>query len=195
MKINEYWIVRLDPENYRVFTKGANFQRNIDLSNLLRSGKSLPEIWDPVFLTLYQGDEQEDGDVIRETSKSVPDFAGGMLGFSVNEKAYSIIKPLISNQVVFLPLNTEVGLYYELDIQEINCVDTENSEKVLFSDGKIMRITQYKFYEDKLEEKHIFKSSDAMLKPIFVSNEFKKLVEENKLTGLTFHPIPLIDKQ
>lgn len=194
MNKDNYWIVRLDPENYRVFTKGANVQRSTDLLNLLRSGKSLPEIWDPVFLNLYQGDEQENEDVVREKNKPVPDFAAGMLGFSVNEKTYSIIKPLISNQVTFLPLNTEVGFYYELDIQEINCVDTENSEKALFSDGKIMRIIQYKFYEDKLEGKHIFKSSDAMLMPIFVSNEFKELVEKNRLTGLTFHPIPLIDE-
>jgi hypothetical protein len=191
MKKNIYWIVRMASDNYRVFMEDKNARPYIETLNLLRSGKSLSEIWEPVFLTLYQGDNKEkDG----ERNKPVPDFANGVLGFSMNENAYSVMKSLIDGQAIFLQFNTEVGTYYELDIQKINCIDLENSKNILFPSGKIMRVEKYKLYLEQLKGVHIFEPLNIMLKPIFVSNQFKDVVEKNNLTGLTFHPVPLVDE-
>lgn len=190
---NIYWIVRMASDKYRVFAEDKNARPYIESLNLLSAGKSLSEIWEPVILPLYLGEEEPLGEE-NERRKPVPDFARGVLGLAMNEKAYSILQSLIEGQATPLKLNTEAGLYYELDIQKIHCIDLKESETVFFSSGKVMRVEKYKFYWEKIETMHIFKSLDAMLKPIFVSNKFKEIVEENNLTGLTFHHVPLVDE-
>jgi hypothetical protein len=194
MKTNKYWIAEIDPENFRVFTKGKNVMRFVEILNFLSEGKTLSDVWNPVFLQLYQGDEQEGGDVEREKSKPIPDFTRGMLGISINPKAHSILEPVIADQVSFLPLDTEVGPYYELDTQKINCVDLEKSHCKYFSSGKVMRVEKYALLLEKIGNMHIFKPLDIMLKPVFVSDTFKKVVEKSNLTGLIFHPIPLVEE-
>ncbi len=192
MKTNKYWNVRADSNNYRIFSRDKNSRPYIESLNLLREGKSLSEIWEPVLLPLYPGDE---GDEKKEQIKPIPDFSEGIFGLSISKKAYSILQPLIMNQVVFLELNTEVGLYYELDIQKVDCLDLENSAKVLFPSGKIMRIEKYKFHWENLINIHVFRALNVVLSPDFVSKQFKEIVEKNNLTGLTFHPVPLVDEE
>lgn len=194
MSQKNFWIVRMNSNNYRTFVKNKDVRPLIETLNLLQAGKSLTEIWEPVLLKLYQGDSEEEGEE-NENNKPIPDFARGVLGFSMNEKAFFVLESLILNQAKFLQLNTEVGLYYELDIQKINCFDLDNSKTVLFPNGKIMRIEKYKFYWERLEDIHIFRPLDVMLKSTFVSNQFKDVVEKNNLTGLTFHPVPLVDEE
>lgn len=192
MNTNVYWIVRRDSDKYRIFTRDKNSRPFIEGLNLLRAGKSLSEIWEKtVLLPLYSGDE---GDEENEKKKPIPDFVKGIFGLAMNEKAYSTLHPLIATQAIFLELNTEVGLYYELDIQRIHCIDIENSEKALTSSGKILWIKKYNFYWEKIEGMHIFQPLDVMTYPDFVSNEFKQIVEKKGLTGLTFHPVPLIEQ-
>jgi hypothetical protein len=193
MRMNEYWIVRTDPDNYKIFSDDKNAHPYIENLNLLRDGKSLSEVWEPVLLPLYAGNP-EDKDEEYERSKPIPDFARGVFGLAMNEKAYSILQSLITNQAIFLKLNTEVGLYYELDIQKISCLDVEKSKVKRFSSGRIMRVEKYCFDYKKLRGAHIFCITELGY-PNFVSDHFKEVVEKNKLTGLTFHPVPLVDEE
>ncbi len=190
MNTDKYWIIRTNLSEFRFFARDKNARPFIDGLNLLKTGKSLSEIWEPVLLPLYPGDE---GDEEKEQIKPIPDFSEGIFGLAISKKAYSILQPLIVNQVVFLELNTEVGLYYELDIQKVDCLDLENSAKVLFPSGKIMRIEKYKFHLENLVNIHVFRAFNVVLSPDFVSIQFKEIVEKNNLTGLTFHPVPLVD--
>jgi len=192
MNKRAYWIIEIDPENFRVFTKGKNVMHSVELLNLLGEGKTLSEIWNPVFLYLYQGDEQEEGDVEREKSKPIPDFARGMLGISVSEQAHIVIKHLIENGVAFLPLDTEIGRYYELEIKQLNFVDNSKSAIESIPSGKLVKVKKYFIDYKEIENAHLFCSTLEGAHPIFASNEFKRIVEKNKLTGLTFHPIPLM---
>lgn len=190
MNTDKYWIIRKNLNEFRFFTRDKNARPFIDGINLLTTGKSLSEIWEPVLLPLYPGDE---GKEEMELSKPIPDFSRGVFGLAISKKAYSFLQPLIANQVIFLELNTEAGLYYELDIQKVNCVDLEKSAKVLFPSGKIMRIEKYKFHWESLINIHIFRALNVVLSPDFVSEQFKDIVEKNNLTGLTFHSISLVD--
>jgi hypothetical protein len=192
MMLNSFWIIRADANRYRIFSQDKNSRFYNESVKLLRDGKSLSEIWEPVFLPLYSGNP-DDGDEEREKSQPIPDFAMGIFNLAMSEKAYLILRPLIADQAVFLELNTEAGLYYELDIQKINCLNLENSPKIFFPSGKIMRIEKYSFFWDKLENVHIFNAANVVLSPDFASNQFKEMVEKNNLTGLTFSPIPLAD--
>jgi hypothetical protein len=195
MDINNYWIVRMDSDNYRIFKGDKNARPYIESLNLLSTGKSLSEIWESVFLSLYPGDDEIEGDTEHERNQPVPDFADGIFGLAMNEKAHSILQPLIADQAIFLKLNTEVGLYYELDIQKVNCLDVAKSIVKRFSSGGIMRVVKYSFYWEKIANLHIFCIPEVgRWNPVFVSNQFMEMVEVNNLTGLTFHPVPLVDE-
>lgn len=191
MNTNKFWIARTNPSKFRYFARDKNARSSIEGLNLLRAGKSLSEIWETVFLPLYQGDE---GDEIQEQSKPIPDFSEGIFGLAISKKAHTILLPLIESQTIFLELPTEAGLYYELDIQKINCLDVENSKAVLFPNGGILRVEKYSFYWDKLANSHIFCIPEiGRWYPVFISKLFKEVVDQNNLTGLTFHPVPLVD--
>ena len=56
-----------------------------------------------------------------------------------------------------------------------------------------MRIEKYKFHLENLVNIHVFRAFNVVLSPDFVSIQFKEIVEKNNLTGLTFHPVPLVD--
>ncbi|MCC7118331.1 MAG: hypothetical protein IT310_07390 [Anaerolineales bacterium] len=192
MNTDKFWIIRKNLNEFRFFARDKNARPFIDGLNLLSAGKSLSEIWEPVLLPLYSGDEENEE---KELSKPIPDFSRGIFGLAISKKAYLSLQPLIANQVIFLELNTEAGLYYELDIQKVDCLDLESSIKIMFPSGKIMRIEKYNFHWESLVNVHIFKELNVVLSPDFVSNQFKKIVEENNLTGLTFHPIPLVNEE
>lgn len=190
MSQNVFWIVRVNSNNYRTFVKNKDIRPLVETLKLLSAGKSLPEIWEPVFLSLYQGDSEEEGEE-NERNKPVPDFVRGVLGFSMNEKAFSILEPLIYNQAKFLQLNTEVGLYYELDIQKIKCLDVPKSIVKRLPSRGITRVEKYSFDFYKLEGAHIFCLPELGRNPVFVSNRFKEMVESNNLAGLLFSQVPL----
>lgn len=193
MNTNRFWIARTNLGKFRYFARDKNARSSIEGMDLLKTGKSLSEIWETVFLPLYPGDE---GDEIQEQSKPIPDFSEGIFGLSISKRAYAILLPLIEKQVTALDLLTEAGLYYELDIQKVNCLDIENSKTVLFPSGGILRVEKYSFYWDKLANSHIFCIPEiGRWHPVFVSDQFKEVVEKNNLTGLTFHSVPLADEE
>jgi hypothetical protein len=98
--------------------------------------------------------------------------------------------------VEFLPFETPVGPYYGLHVQYVDCLDISLAEVIRFqSSGRIIEVTKYAFYWEKPEGVHIFRLPELGLSRLFVSDEFKQVVEENGLTGLLFYPVLLAEEQ
>jgi len=57
-----------------------------------------------------------------------------------------------------------------------------------------MEVTKYAFRWEQLEGIHIFRLPELGTSRLFVSDEFKRKVEENGLTGLLFYPVPLVEE-
>ncbi|API92409.1 hypothetical protein J32TS6_41620 [Virgibacillus pantothenticus] len=78
-----------------------------------------------------------------------------------------------------------------LDVVDV--INYERSTYTIFEleDEKIYDITKFALNENKINGKHIFKLKDKGI-PIFVSETFKKLVEENNITGCDFLEVEVV---
>lgn len=99
-----------------------------------------------------------------------------------------MLRDLLINNAEILPLDYEEGDFYAINVVNVmDCIDYEKLKYKTFRDGKrIMRFTKYVFDEGKIEGANLFKIKDEPLKRPFVSDEFRKRVFENYLTGFKF---------
>lgn len=105
-----------------------------------------------------------------------------------DEKAISVLGDLLNGNAEILPLDCKEGVFYAINvINVIDCIDYEKSEYKTFRDGqRIMRFITYVFNEEKTKGMNLFKLKDEPLKRPFVSDEFRKRVIDNNLTGFKF---------
>jgi hypothetical protein len=190
------WLIRIDVENYRSFKPALEFfDQWVPWIDKFREEGWFASEWRPVEMVLFEGEE---GEVRKERKKPIPDFTGGYVADACSERARKIIEALVNGQVEFLPLITPVGPYYEMNIQRLSCLDVEHSIiDYLYPEEKrkIFKVIKYAFHWERLEGQHIFWIREVGTTPTFVSDEFKRLVEENNLTGLLFYPVSLVEGQ
>ena len=62
------------------------------------------------------------------------------------------------------------------------------------SSVRIMEVEKYTFHRDHLGEINIFRLQQLGLSRLFVSDEYKRVVEANGLSGLRFYPVPLAEE-
>ena len=186
------WIMQLDVENYRSFNSTAEFfDKWLRWRDKFLNPGSYAAEWEAVRMILFEGNP---GEKRKEQRKPIPDFANGYVVDSCSDRARRVIEPLVQGQIEFLPLTTPVGPYWEMNVQRLKCLDEEKSLVKRFKDGQIMRVIKYAFYWERLKGQHIFWIQEVGKHPTFVSDEFKRLVEENDLTGLEFLPVPLVEE-
>lgn len=185
-----FWDVLIDSNSYRVFTTGWDVKKMREFYENIKSGEPLGERWATIQLVLWIDPDHPK----REQKKPVADFMSAGIMNVISNRARFTLEPLIASQVEFLPFETPVGPYYGLHIKYVDCLDTSRIEAKYFGDGRIMRVLKYAFYWERLEGIHIFRLPELGLSRLFVSDEFKRVVEENGLTGLLFYPVPLVVK-
>ncbi len=189
------WIMQLDVENYRSFKSTPEFfEKWLPWSDRFRKPGWFASEWEPVEMVLFDGNP---GEKRKERKKPVPDFANGYVVYACSDRARQTIEPLVAGQVEFLPLVTPLGPYWEMNLQRLNCLDEERSEvDYLYPEErkKIFKVLRYAFHWDRLEGQHIFWIDVLGTAVTFVSDEFKRVVEENSLTGLLFYPVPLVEE-
>lgn len=185
-----FWDVILDSNTYRTFTTGWEVDKRLESHDVFKSGQKLGSSWHPIKLELWKGEDAK-----KEERKPVADFMNSGLAIKVvSQSAKDVLETLISEQVEFLPFDTPVGMYYGLHVNYVDCLDLPKITAKYFSDGRVMRVVKYAFHWEKLANKHIFRLPELRLSRLFVSDDFKQTVEKNKLTGLMFYPIPLVDE-
>ena len=179
------------------FKSLSEFYRNRvnDGAALPRTGRAVSnwramgDWWKPIELRLYSGGP---GEEVEEQSRTIPDYTHGVVGYALSARARLILDPLIASRVEFLPLLTEVGPYYNMNIRRVNGLDESLSVVTRYELGsRIMSVQAYAFHRKQIQGLHIFCLSEVGDTPIFVSNEFRNTVERNQLTGFIFVPVPL----
>ena len=118
-----------------------------------------------------------------------PSLYGNIPVFSY--RAWEALRPLIENFVEALPIKYPSGqLYYAINVLNIiDVLDRDRAELKLFPNGKVMRVARYSFNDGALRGQHVFKIPDTSGIELFVSSEFKKCVELQKLKGLIFQQV------
>lgn len=107
----------------------------------------------------------------------------------LSNKAVEILFPLIHNDVELLDLDFSERRYWGVHVTNVlNVIDYTNSKYIMFSDNKrIMCFEKYAFRIcEELTRSNIFKIVDEPLRWAFVSDQFKRTVEEHNLTGFVF---------
>lgn len=123
-----------------------------------------------------------------ETGLELSDTPGLFLPV-FSKRAADILLPLIKDSAELLELDFSEGQYFGIHVTNVlNVIDYTKSEYVMFSDNKrIMMFNKYAFRIcNEIKNSHIFKIVDEPLRWAFVSDEFKRTVEEHDLTGFVF---------
>lgn len=156
-----------------------------DIQDSIGVGHSLIGKWTPIPVrNLFKEDEGE----FPKTAGDFPSLSGSIP--VVSEKAWQILSAYIKNEVEALPLITKTGSYFALNVLDIvDGLDKEKSEISYRSSGRVSRVFKYVFHEEKIKGKYMFKIPETKGLEVYVSEEFKKLIEENNLKGLDFSKI------
>lgn len=117
---------------------------------------------------------------------------GDAPGFEIpvfSRRAVSCLGSLLRDYVEFLPLESEEGEFFGVNITNVleGAVDYERSEVIRYSSGRIMTIEEYEFNENVIKNNPIFKIKELEIgNTQFVTDEFVELVNSNHLSGFCF---------
>ena len=80
-----------------------------------------------------------------------------------------------------LRLKNQEDIFYVINVIEVvDCLDYDRSKiKRYPSFNRVMDVIQYVFVKSKLRDKIIFKLPEFVNRKIYVTEEFKKAIEEN----------------
>jgi hypothetical protein len=141
-------------------------------------GRPLAKGWRPFTVKVVKARKRSD----------FPSLAGHVPVFS--KRALDALGSLLGHAIEALPLKCSEGMFFAINVLELtDCLDMARSEVKRYSSGGIMYISRHVFDEGGVEGKHIFKSNQAPLYETYVSEEFRRRVEGERLAGLIFEPI------
>ena len=181
MKIYQLWTDR----TYRAFeTKDKNGYKAF-----MFSGQPI-ENWESVELypsKHYTEIGKEIGDVYSIEISSVV----------VNEKCFNVLSSYLQGNAQILPAQSASQRLYVLNVTTvIDCLDREKSKIKLFkSSGRIMRIEEYAFHRELLDNVFIFKIPEEVFTHPYVTEDFKELIEQNGIKGFKFICVWQDDKE
>jgi hypothetical protein len=172
--------------------------RQINASEINKCIHAAPQsnLWKPIWCQLMFIDPEYLPE-IREKRNILVDFVGntGLLPI-FSERAINVLKPLLQDTTEILPLrwypDESIKLYLINVLNIIDCLDRDASD-LLYSEesGKLLFAERIVLHKDFAQTHHIFKDQTLGRGHIFISNEFKQTVEENKLIGLVPRPVKL----
>ncbi len=111
-----------------------------------------------------------------------------------NARALNVLDSMFHDAIEALPLNcvdcTDESLYMINVLQILDCFDRSRSEFEQFSDGRIYYVDHYVFKEDCVADVGIFKIPELLTTVTYATSSFRQVVEEYRLKGLKFRPVP-----
>lgn len=163
----------------------------------LKRGRPLPEPF-PVVSVTYEKDSKDLSPSQRRLARKgklprgdFPSLFGAEVIFS--KGALDVLEPLIRSRAQIMPLLCVEDQLYLIHVTDVvDCLDRSQSEIVWVTGqagAMAIRITHHVFHDDKLIGHSIFKVPE-LFTSTFVSDAFKKAVEEHNLQGLRWEPLP-----
>lgn len=146
------------------------------LATMVLTGESIVDDWQPVEVELCTG------------SVPVGDILSFGPGMGVSQRGVDILAPLIEGSVEFLPLNSDDGQFYMMNvIRVVDALDRDSSELKLFKDGRrVMRIVRHVFYPSKTESEFVFKIPEQVRSRVYATDRFREAIERAELKGFHF---------
>ena len=121
-----------------------------------------------------------------EKNKTLPEMAFFIKPI-LNARAFSILHPLIENDVNVVRTTLEGKEWYVIEVtSEIDALDYEKSVIDTISSTYILP-RKYCFKRERIENHSIFTLVNGRKAYTYVTDSFVKLVQQNLLMGLSFH--------
>lgn len=121
--------------------------------------------------------------------------------FIISERFKEIISCLPDINIQFLKVsltdpegNELLNKYYVANILDVvDAIDLKESEYDIYSykDIEVYSFRKYALQSKMLNDKHIFRLKNSTI-PIFVSEQFKKLVQKHRLSGVDFMEVKIV---
>lgn len=121
--------------------------------------------------------------------------------FVVSEKLKELLKKM-NTEIQFLPVeiidreNNEIHTYFIANILRlVDALCLEESdyfETEIPSLGTIYTVSKFAIFENRTQNSDIFKLSNRQEVPIFVSENFKNIIINNNITGISFTEIRVV---
>ena len=94
----------------------------------------------------------------------------------------------MKNHSQIFKIKSDNKIFYVVNVIDIiDCLNYDESElKYFSSSGRVMDVEKYVFKTEKLKNATIFKLPEFPKSISFVTEEFKKVVEENNIKGFKF---------
>ncbi len=124
-----------------------------------------------------------------EIDKPIGDvFSVEISSFILNEKSYKALYPYLKNHSQIFKIKSDNKIFYVVNVIDIiDCLNYDKSElKYFSSSGRVMDVQKYVFKTEKLKNATIFKLPEFPKSISYVTEEFKKVVEENNIKGFKF---------
>ncbi|MBA4494011.1 imm11 family protein [Paenactinomyces guangxiensis] len=159
----------------------VNFDKDYEqyFKDKFNTTNPLLEIWGDVkVFTLDEGE-----------SSDCPYFWGYSAAPVFSERALGLTKDFLRGKAETLPLVHPVNKYFAIHVlNTIDAIDYDRAVIRQLETGLRVGMDKYAFIPEKIEGQHIFRIyiDDRVRSMVFVSDEFKKLVESNKLVGFEF---------
>lgn len=121
-------------------------------------------------------------------SKRLGNFLHSSNGLVLDQKAAQLFQAWVAPSIELLPLKTDHGDFYLLHVLDIiDCIDYKRSEIIYYqSTGRLAGIPKRVFRKELIAGKHIFMLPEDGMPNIYISDEFKKAIEDNGLEGVKF---------
>ena len=124
-----------------------------------------------------------------EIDKPIGDvFSVEISSFILNEKSYKVLYPYLKKHSQIFKIKSDNKIFYVVNVIDIiDCLNYDESElKYFSSSGRVMDVEKYVFKTEKLKNATIFKLPEFPKSISYVTEEFKKAVEENNIKGFKF---------
>ncbi len=126
--------------------------------------------------------------ILRGEPMKHPDFfeIDGTDVIAISQRAVDSFKVFLSKTIELLPLETDSGRYYALNVLNfVDCLNREESKYVATQSGMILSYTLLEFNEAKLGDNTIFKIPELPYHT-FITDNIQDECEKNYLRGLVF---------
>jgi len=190
---NRLFILKKDLVNFRTFTFTLESQEKwFEWNEKFKVRRSFANEWEKINLKFFEGESKKDQK--EEMSKRNPDFTGGYLSDCCSLRGRKVIESIAPDEIEVLPINTPCGTYFDMNLQEVDCLDRERSVLKLLPPDLIIKVFKYSIFWERIKNLHIFWIKGLGIHQIYVSEEMKRLLESANFPELSFTPIPLVDE-
>jgi hypothetical protein len=145
------------------------------VKQFFEQSKPVSEKWRLLYLLRSEPRKQVDFFEIDETDV-----------IAISQNAVDILKAFLNEKVELLPIETDAGRYYALNVLNfVDCLDKAESDFVATKGGTIVSHSLLEFKQEKLKGNGIFKIPELPY-DVFVTGDFQELCEDEYLRGLVF---------